>query len=75
MGAYLNEANAYEKDFQSSFWGDNYNRLYKIKQKWDPTGLFITRSGVGSEDWDTEGLCRVKSHCPRDIGLNDLSDL
>ncbi|KAL3491214.1 hypothetical protein BJX62DRAFT_251496 [Aspergillus germanicus] len=75
MGAYLNEANAYEKDFQSSFWGDNYNRLYKIKQKWDPTGLFITRSGVGSEDWDTEGLCRVKSHCPRDIGSNDLSDL
>ncbi|KAL3449503.1 hypothetical protein BJX65DRAFT_39414 [Aspergillus insuetus] len=75
MGAYLNEANAYEKDFQSSFWGDNYNRLYKIKQKWDPTGLFITRSGVSSEDWDTEGLCRVKSHCPRDIGRNDLSDL
>ncbi|KAL2817770.1 hypothetical protein BJX63DRAFT_384826 [Aspergillus granulosus] len=59
MGAYLNEANAYEKDFQLSFWGSNYNRLYEIKQKWDPTGLFITRSGVGSEDWDSEGLCRV----------------
>lgn len=58
MGAYLNEANAYEKDFQSSFWGSNYPRLYAIKQKWDPAGLFITRSGVGSEDWDAEGLCR-----------------
>ncbi|KAL2832074.1 hypothetical protein BDW59DRAFT_157535 [Aspergillus cavernicola] len=66
MGAYLNEANAYEKDFQSSFWGSNYPRLYAIKQKWDPTGLFITRSGVGSEDWDAEGLCRVKGdHCGR----------
>jgi hypothetical protein len=58
MGAYLNEANAYEKDFQSSFWGSNYPRLYAIKQKWDPEGLFITRSGVGSENWDAEGLCR-----------------
>ncbi|KAL3458787.1 hypothetical protein BJX64DRAFT_211459 [Aspergillus heterothallicus] len=62
MGAYLNEANAYENDFQSSFWGNNYNRLYKIKRRWDPTGLFITRRGVGSEDWDTEGLCRLKHH-------------
>ncbi|CAG8888806.1 unnamed protein product [Penicillium egyptiacum] len=58
MGAYLNEANAYETDFQASFWGENYPRLYKIKQKWDPTGLFIVRRGVGSEDWDEEGFCR-----------------
>ncbi|RJE20511.1 FAD binding domain-containing protein [Aspergillus sclerotialis] len=58
MGAYLNEANAYETDFQASFWGDNYPRLYKIRQKWDPTGLFIVRRGVGSEDWDEEGFCR-----------------
>lgn len=57
MGAYLNEANAYETDFQESFWGENYGRLYRIKQKWDPTGLFISRKGVGSEDWDNAGLC------------------
>ncbi|KAL2834079.1 hypothetical protein BJY01DRAFT_85017 [Aspergillus pseudoustus] len=75
MGAYLNEANAYEKDFQSSFWGSNYNLLYKIKQRWDPTGLFITRSGVGSEDWDAEGLCRIRSHRLRDIGSDDVSEL
>ncbi|KAJ6447128.1 GTP-binding protein SAS1 [Purpureocillium lavendulum] len=59
MGAYLNEANAYEQDFQRSFWGANYKRLYAIKQKLDPRGLFIVRSGVGSEDWDDAGLCRV----------------
>ncbi|PNY23125.1 FAD-binding domain-containing protein [Tolypocladium capitatum] len=59
MGAYLNEANAYEEDFQKSFWGDNYQRLYEIKQKLDPTGLFIARKGVGSEDWDDAGLCKV----------------
>lgn len=59
MGAYLNEADAYEPNFQFSFWGSNYARLYAIKQKIDPEGLFIVRCGVGSEDWDDAGLCRV----------------
>lgn len=56
-GAYLNEADAYDPDFRSTFWGPNYPRLAQIKQKWDPEGLFIVRSGVGSEHWDEEGLC------------------
>lgn len=56
-GTYLNEADAYEKDFQHSFWGANYPRLYSVKQKCDPQNLFIVRTGVGSEDWDDEGLC------------------
>jgi len=59
MGAYLNEADAYEPDFQFSFWGANYARLDRIKQRWDPKGLFISRKGVGSEDWDDAGLCRL----------------
>lgn len=58
-GAYLNEADANEANFQESFWGPNYARLRSIKQKWDATGLFITRKGVGSEDWDDTGLCRL----------------
>ncbi|KAL4892468.1 hypothetical protein BDV59DRAFT_180015 [Aspergillus ambiguus] len=58
MGAYLNEADPHETDFQASFWGKNYPRLYELKQKWDPTGLFIVNRGVGSEDWDEEGFCR-----------------
>ncbi|KAJ5643994.1 uncharacterized protein N7484_006501 [Penicillium longicatenatum] len=62
MGAYLNEANAYEPGFQKSFWGDNYSRLYSIKQKWDPSGLFIARKGVGSEYWDDAGLCMIERH-------------
>ncbi|EGX94176.1 FAD/FMN-containing isoamyl alcohol oxidase MreA-like, putative [Cordyceps militaris CM01] len=60
MGAYLNEADPFEADFQQSFWGENYKRLYRIKQHVDPKGLFIARSGVGSEDWDADGLCRVR---------------
>ncbi|KAK5800115.1 hypothetical protein VI817_002327 [Penicillium citrinum] len=61
MGAYLNEANPYEPGFQKSFWGANYPRLYEIKQKWDPEGLFISRKGVGSEDWDDAGMCKLKN--------------
>lgn len=60
MGSYLNEANAYETEFQASFWGSNYPRLYRIKQRWDPTGVFIVQRGVGSEDWDEEGICRKR---------------
>lgn len=59
MGAYTNEADANERDFQWSFWGENYWRLYEIKRARDPTGLFIARKGVGSEHWDDDGLCRL----------------
>ncbi len=66
MGAYLNEADAFESDFQQSFWGENYQRLYRIKQHIDPKGLFIARRGVGSEDWDAEGLCRLRKSSTSD---------
>lgn len=59
-GTYLNEADGYDPEFQKSFWGPNYARAYKLKQKWDPKNLFIVRSGVGSENWDDEGMCRVR---------------
>ncbi|RMJ27913.1 FAD binding domain-containing protein [Aspergillus sp. HF37] len=32
MGTYLNEGNAYDTNFQASLWGNNYERLYRIKQ-------------------------------------------
>jgi hypothetical protein len=59
MGAYGNEANADEVDFQKSFWGENYPRLLDIKKSKDPGDLFIVRKGVGSESWDDSGLCRL----------------
>lgn len=59
MGVYLNEANSQEQNFQQEFWGENYLRLYAIKKRYDPYDLFITRLGVGSENWDDEGLCKV----------------
>lgn len=59
MGAYMNEADANEVEFQQSFWGENYPRLRAIKASRDPNDLFIVRKGVGSEDWDDDGLCRL----------------
>jgi FAD/FMN-containing dehydrogenase len=48
-GAYLNEADYFEPDWQHSFWGDNYPRLLDIKHRYDPTNLFRVHHGVGSE--------------------------
>lgn len=58
MGAYLNEADGAEPEFQEAFWGSNYGRLLEVKRRWDPKGVFIVRKGVGSEEWDEEGMCR-----------------
>merc|ERR1719510_1954269 len=58
-GAYFNEGDYFEPDFQESFWGrENYNRLLKIKQQLDPNGLFYCHNCVGSEEWQEGGMCR-----------------
>ncbi|KAJ5689631.1 oxidoreductase [Penicillium macrosclerotiorum] len=57
--SYRNLGDPNEKDFQNVYWGkDNYLRLLKIKNKFDPDELFITKLGVGSEAWDEEGMCK-----------------
>jgi Berberine and berberine like len=58
-GAYSNEADLREPDFQTTFFGPNYARLSEVKAKYDPGALFIVGAGVGSEHWDADGLCRV----------------
>ncbi|KAH8884410.1 isoamyl alcohol oxidase-like protein [Thozetella sp. PMI_491] len=54
-GAYMAEADINEPNFQQSFFGSNYDRLYSLKQQYDPNGLFYTPTGVGSEDWVVTG--------------------
>jgi len=54
-GSYLSEADINEPDFQQSFFGTNYPKLYALKQELDPYGLFYAPQGVGSEDWEVEG--------------------
>src|SRR5216683_1266253 len=50
-GSYVNETDYFEPDWQQAFWGENYQRLSEIKQKYDPDGLFFCHHCVGSERW------------------------
>lgn len=71
-GAYLNEANPMEGNWQAEFYGaETYERLLDIKRMVDPRGLFYATTGVGSESWEVRSeeadgvltqngrLCRV----------------
>jgi FAD/FMN-containing dehydrogenase len=58
-GSYVSESNYFEKSWQRSFWGDNYERLLSVKRRYDPNGLFYVHHGVGSEDWSADGFERV----------------
>lgn len=58
-GAYVNEASVDELDWMRSFWGiKNYARLFAIKLRVDPLGLFVCRQCVGSELWSEDGNCK-----------------
>ncbi|KAH7381401.1 hypothetical protein DE146DRAFT_740540 [Phaeosphaeria sp. MPI-PUGE-AT-0046c] len=60
-GAYFNEANPYEVEWQKSFWGVNYERLREVKNKYDPNKVLWCLRCVGSEDLverEGKGLCR-----------------
>jgi hypothetical protein len=57
-GAYVNECDFFQPDWQRAFWGDHYPRLLAIKRRYDPTGLFTVHHGVGSEAWSEDGFSR-----------------
>jgi hypothetical protein len=48
-GAYFNEADSYEVDWQTSFFGENYEELRRVKEKYDPGSVLWCRRCVGSE--------------------------
>lgn len=61
-GAYMNEANFRQPDFQEVFFGDKYDALLSIKEKFDPDRLFWATKAVGSEYWSVaeDGrMCRA----------------
>jgi FAD/FMN-containing dehydrogenase len=67
-GAYVNEADRLEPNWQASFWGAKYERLLGIKREMDPRDNFWANRAVGSEGWRVESadgvsengkLCRV----------------
>jgi FAD/FMN-containing dehydrogenase len=57
-GAYVNECDYFQSDWQRRLWGSNYPRLLEIKRRYDPDGLFYVHHGVGSEDWTDDGFTR-----------------
>jgi hypothetical protein len=58
-GAYVNECDYFQPDWQRAFWGSNYQRLAEVKRHYDPDGLFFVHHGVGSEAWSPDGFTRL----------------
>ncbi|KAK4226014.1 FAD-binding protein [Podospora fimiseda] len=61
-GAYLNEADVQQPNWQDAFYGSHWGRLSQIKKKYDPTAVFYSRTAVGSEQWEERldgRLCKV----------------
>ena len=46
--SYFNETDYFEADWQTAFWGDHYPRLLRVKERYDPGGLFSVHHGVGT---------------------------
>ncbi len=61
-GAYINEADFQQPNWQETFYGDNYERLSRVKKRYDPKGLFYAPISVGAEKWKVQPdgrLCAV----------------
>lgn len=61
MGAYANEAYPLEENWKASFWGKNYEKLSRIKTKYDPDMLFWVTPGVNADHMEVRGgrVCKV----------------
>jgi Berberine and berberine like len=60
-GVYLSEGDFNEPDFQTQFYGKNYEKLLQIKDKYDSDGIFYALTAVGSDRWvqkEDGRLCR-----------------
>lgn len=61
-GWYVNEADFRLEGWKEGFFGVNWDRLSKVKEKWDPRGDFYVYKGVGSQEWsvaDDGRMCKV----------------
>lgn len=50
-GAYMNEGDPGEPEWQQAFYGTNYATLLEVKRARDPWNLFWAPTTVGSEGW------------------------
>ncbi|KAF2120204.1 FAD binding domain-containing protein [Lophiotrema nucula] len=62
-GAYINEATFDNPNWKSEYFGANYDRLLKVKKKYDPEFTLWQHASVGADIYWKEGedgrLCRV----------------
>lgn len=59
-GAYLNEADVLEPEWRQSFWGDeNYEKLLKVKKRYDPNNFFHCWKCIG---WDESMILSDKKY-------------
>jgi FAD/FMN-containing dehydrogenase len=56
--SYVSETDYFETHWQKAFWGNNYTRLKRVKDRYDPNGLFYVHHGVGSEEWSADGFTK-----------------
>ncbi|KAI4950186.1 hypothetical protein J4E91_004842 [Alternaria rosae] len=63
-GAYFNEADSYEPEWQQAFWGERYWMLREVKRQVDPKSVLWCRRCVGSEalvETEDGRLCEVNA--------------
>lgn len=65
-GAYVHESSVFTKDWQNSYWGNNYDRLLEIKNKYDPDSLLncwkcvgFKEESIGSEEFRCQGRLQL----------------
>ncbi|KAH0837137.1 FAD binding domain-containing protein [Fonsecaea pedrosoi] len=68
-GAYVNEADPTEPNWQTTFWGSNYPRLLALKKKYDPKGIFWCKPCVGNELWNVTGSSATQDGIGQDGGM------
>lgn len=46
------QADPFQPNWQSHFWGSQYPTLQTARSKWDPKGIFYAVSTPGTEAWE-----------------------
>ncbi|KAL8792100.1 MAG: hypothetical protein Q9195_005275 [Heterodermia aff. obscurata] len=55
LGCPFSQSDPREVGWKQSFYGANYERLYSIKNKYDPYKIFYGNTSVGSDEWYLQG--------------------